>query len=301
MAVPPKDPVRVQLVRQGAVAVITLDSPPLNILTAELLHELSHQLTVASEDPKVRVIVLTSGIEKGFAAGASIQEMATMAPRDANRYGALGQALTLQIEACSLPVVAAVHGICVGGGSEIVEACDFILASEDAKFGQPEINLGVMPGWGGTQRLPPRIGPQRARAWVMLGRSMDARTAFDHGLVWKLVSRAELLPEAMRLATELASKPPLALAASKYALNAAIDRGANHGLALERRLWSQLFGTPGQREGMAAFLEKRSAIFSGREDWARDSRGFPWAPGSRRRVFSLTRRPRRPRRRNTKS
>jgi enoyl-CoA hydratase len=301
MAGPPKEIPRVRLERQGPVAVLTLNSPPVNILTAELLRELSRQLATATADPKVRAILLTSGLEKGFAAGASIREMATLSPKEAERHGALGQSVTVQIEACPLPVVAAVHGICVGGGSEIVEACDFVIASDDATFGQPEINLGVMPGWGGTQRLPRRIGPQQARAWIMLGRSIDARSAYEHGLVWKLVPRANLLHEALRLASELAQKPPLALAAAKYAINDAIDRSAGRGLAVERRLWSQLFGTPDQREGMTAFLEKRPPVFWGRDDWSRDSQGFPWAPRILRRTPAPVRRLRRGRRRKTKS
>jgi enoyl-CoA hydratase len=300
MAAAPKELVRVRLERKGPVAVLTMNSPPLNILTADLLRDLSHQLTVASSDPKVRAIVLASGLEKGFAAGASIREIATMGSREAERHGALGQAVTRQIEACPLPVVIAVHGICVGGGCEIAAACDFIIAAEDAKFGQPEINLGVMPGWGGTQRLPRRIGPQQARGWILLGRSIDAKSAFDHGLIWKLVPRVEVLPEAMRLASELAQKPPLALAAAKYAINDALDRGETAGLAYERRLWSQLFGTPDQREGMTAFLEKRPPVFWGRDDWSRDSQGFPWAPHILRRAPSPTLRPRRVRRRKPK-
>ncbi|MGC2290232.1 MAG: enoyl-CoA hydratase/isomerase family protein [Thermoplasmata archaeon] len=300
MAGSPKDSVRVRLERKGPVSVISLNSPPLNILTADLLHDLSRQLSAASADSKVRAIVLASGLEKGFAAGASIREMATMSSREAEHHGSLGQAVTRQIEACPLPVVAAVHGICVGGGTEIVASCDFVLAADDAKFGQPEINLGVMPGWGGTQRLPRRIGPQQARAWIMLGRSIDAASAFDHGLIWKLVPRAELMPETMRLASELAQKPPLALAAAKYAINDAIDRAETQGLGFERRLWSQLFGTPDQREGMTAFLEKRPPVFWGRDDWSRDSQGFPWAPRILRRTPSPGPRPRRGRRRKTK-
>lgn len=300
MAAPPKDPARVQLERHGPVAILTLNSPPLNILTADLLREISRQLATASADSKVRAIVLASGLEKGFAAGASIREMATMDAHQAERHGALGQAVTLQIEACPLPVVAAVHGICVGGGTELAAACDFVVASDEAKFGQPEINLGVMPGFGGTQRLPRRIGTQQARAWIMLGRSIDAQTAFEHGLIWKLVPRGELMSEAQRLAAELAQKPPLALAAAKYALNDAIDRAKTRGLAVERRLWSQLFGTPDQREGMTAFLEKRPPIFWGRDDWSRDSQGFPWAPRILRRVPAPAHRLRRVRKRKAK-
>jgi enoyl-CoA hydratase len=301
MAVSPKEPARVRFERMGPVGVLTLNSPPLNILTADLLRDLSRQLTGATGDSKVRAILITSGLERAFAAGASIREMATMSVRRAEHHAAVGQAVTVQIEACPLPVIAAVHGICVGGGSEIIEACDFVIASDDAKFGQPEINLGVMPGFGGTQRLPRRIGPQQARAWVMLGRSIDAQSAYEHGLVWKLVPRAELMAEALRLASELAQKPPVALAAAKYALNDAIDRAETRGLAFERRLWSQLFGTPDQREGMTAFLEKRPPVFWGRDDWSRDSQGFPWAPRILRRAPSPAPRLRRSRRRRTKA
>jgi enoyl-CoA hydratase len=300
MAGSAKDSLRVQLELKGPVAVLSLNSPPLNILTADLLRDISRQLTAASGNAKVRAILLRSGLEKGFAAGASIREMATMSVREAERHAAFGQSVTVQIEACPLPVVAAVHGICVGGGSELIEACDFVIASDDAKFGQPEINLGVMPGFGGTQRLPRRIGPQQARAWVMLGRSIDAQSAYEHGLVWKLVPRTELMAEALSLATELAQKPPLALAAAKYALNDAIDRAESRGLAYERRLWSQLFGTPDQREGMTAFLEKRPPVFWGRDDWSRDSQGFPWAPRILRRAPTPAARLRRGRRPRTK-
>lgn len=300
MASPHKETTLVRLERDGPLAILTLHSPPLNILTADLLHDLSHQLDVASADPKVRALILASGIDKGFAAGASIREMATMDSRAAERHGALGQSVTRQIESCPLPVVVAIHGICLGGGSEIAEACDFVLASEDAVFGQPEVNLGVMPGWGGTQRLPRRVGPQQAKGWVMLGRNVDARSAYEQGLVWKVVPRAELLSEAKRLASELAQKPPLALAAAKYALNDAIDREESRGLTLERRLWSQLFGTPDQREGMTAFLEKRPPVFWGRDDWSRDSQGFPWAPRILRRAPPRAPRLRRVRRRRSK-
>jgi enoyl-CoA hydratase len=247
------------------VGLLTIHSPPVNILTAELLRELGVRIGTATADPTVRVLVLASGVDKAFAAGASIREMRPLGPGAADRHAVLGQSITRQIEECPIPVIAAVHGACLGGGSEIVEACDFVLASDDATFGQPEINIGVMPGWGGTQRLPRRVGAQQARAWVLLGRPVDARTAHEHGLVWKVVPRPDLLEEAMRLASELALKPAKALASAKQALNAAIDRGRDGGLALERRLWSKLFGTPDQIEGMTAFLEKRVPVFSGRE------------------------------------
>ncbi len=291
----------VRVERDGPVAVISLTSPPLNILSAALLAELAHAVDQVQYDPKARAVVLTSAVDKAFAAGANIREMAPMDPREADRHAARGQSVPHLIEASPLPFVAAVHGACLGGGCEIVQACDFVLASEDAVFGQPEVNLGVMPGWGGTQRLPRRIGAQRAREWVLLGDRIPAAKALADGLVLKVVPRPALLAEATGLARTLAQKPPLALAAAKYALNYAIDRGEAAGLAYERRLWARLFGTPDQREGMTAFTEKRPPVFWGRDDWVRDSQGFPWAVRVFRRARGPLARAHRARRRRAKA
>jgi enoyl-CoA hydratase len=277
--VPEREPSgpKVRLDRDGAVAAVVLNSPPVNILSSAVLAAVSERLQEAEADPEVRCIVLASDLERAFAAGADIREMAPMGPSESRRHAVRGQGLTVQIESSPLPVVAAVNGACFGGGCEIVQACDLVLASEDATFGQPEINLGIMPGWGGTQRLPRRIGAQPARAWTFLGTRIDAAGAKAAGLVWKVLPKDELRRDAMALAQELATKPPVALAAAKYALNFAIDRAEERGLALERELWSRLFGTPDQREGMAAFLDKRTATFPDRSGWSSRSRGFPWA------------------------
>jgi len=266
--------------RRGGTVVLTLDHPPVNVLSRPVLDRLVERLEEAEADPAARVVVLASAAEKAFAAGADIREMAPMGPEEARRHGGRGQAVTRAIERLPLPVIAAVHGVCLGGGCEIVLACDLVLASEDAKFGQPEINLGVMPGWGGTRRLPRRIGAARARRWILTGESVPARRAESEGLVDRVVPRTELLPSALALADELARKPAVALAAAKYALLRAIDPEIDDGLAYELDLWARLFGTPGQKEGMAAFLEKRSLDPSDRSEWARDSDGFPWAKSS---------------------
>ncbi len=278
------------------MAVIALNSPPVNVLSGALLEELSARLQEVERNVTVRAIVLASDCERAFAAGASIHEMAPLEPREADRHAARGQGITRQLEACSLPIVAAVHGACLGGGCEIVQACDFVLAAEDATFGQPEITLGVMPGWGGTQRLPRRVGAQTARAWIFLGRSVGSAEAKAAGLVWRLVPRAELRSEAIRLAEELAQKPARALAAAKEALNYAIDRSLGPGLDRERHLWAALFGTLDQREGMHAFLEKRAPTFvardAGRAGASRTPRHFSAAPRVHRRA-SLAHRARR--------
>ena len=265
--------------REGTV-LLTLNHPPVNVLSRAVLEMLSSRLHEAENDPAARVVVITSAAPKAFAAGADIREMATLDPAGAQVHGRRGQAVTRQIERLPLPVVAAVHGVALGGGCEICLACDFILASEDAQFGQPEINLGIMPGWGGTRRLPRRVGAARARRWILDGRSVSAPEACAAGLVDRVVPRAELVTSALALADELATKPPLALAAAKYAVLHALDPDVDEGLAYELVLWAQLFGTEGQREGMRAFLEKRAPPAFSRTGWDTASLGFPWATGS---------------------
>jgi enoyl-CoA hydratase len=269
--------------RRGAVALLTIDHPPVNVLSADVLDALRAALSLAESDREARVVVLAGAAERAFAAGANIKEMAPMGRDEAFIHGGRGQGVTTAIEALPLPVIAAVHGSCLGGGCEIALACDFILASDDAKFGQPEINLGVMPGWGGTRRLPRRIGAARARAWILTGRAIPAMQAFEEGLVHEVVPRAELLPRALALGAELAQKPATALAAAKFALQRSIDPSIHEGLAYELQLWSELFATPDQKEGMAAFLGKRPAHFEARPEWAPLSRRFPRAPGAPRR------------------
>ena len=257
--------------------MLTLDHPPVNVLSTDVLVALAERLRSAEADPEVRAIVLASAAEKAFAAGANIREMAPMDPEGARRHGSRGQSVTRQIERLPLPVIAAVHGVCLGGGCEIALACDFVVASEDATFGQPEINLGIMPGWGGTRRLPRRVGLARARRWILTGRPVPAAKAEAEGWIDRVVPRSELLSAALELASELSRKPPVALAAAKYALLHAMDPSVDEGLEYELDLWARLFGTPGQKEGMQAFLEKRALAEAPRENWTEVSKGFPWA------------------------
>jgi enoyl-CoA hydratase/carnithine racemase len=264
--------------RDGPVAVLTIDHPPVNVLSASVLEALTAALTRALGDLEARVVVLRGAAERAFAAGADIREMAPMGPTEARLHGGRGQSTTRAIELLPLPVIAAVHGSCLGGGCEIALACDFIVASDDATFGQPEINLGVMPGWGGTRRLPRRVGMARARSWIMTGRPVTAQVAFDQGLVHRVVPRAELLSASVALARELAQKPATALAAAKFALLNAADPGIDAGLRYELDLWSELFGTPDQRSGMASFLEKRAPTSALRLPWEELEGRFPYPP-----------------------
>ncbi|MCI4323787.1 MAG: enoyl-CoA hydratase-related protein [Thermoplasmata archaeon] len=256
----------VRLERKGPVAWIELSAPPVNVLSAAVLEALAQRLDEVERDSEARVVVLASASEKAFAAGANIKEMAGLDPVAAERHATRGQGVADRIERLCVPVIAAVHGVCLGGGCEIALACDVIVASDDATFGQPEIQLGVMPGWGGTQRLPRRVGAAQARWWILSGRPASAQEAMEQGLVLRVVPRAELRSAAEAMALELAAKPAEALQAAKLALNGAIDRGLESGLQMEKTLWSNLFGTADQREGMQAFLEKRPARFSPRRD-----------------------------------
>jgi enoyl-CoA hydratase len=266
----------VRLERRGPVGIVWIDHPPVNVLSAAVLRELMDRFAEVSSAPDLRAVILAGAAEKAFAAGADIREMAPMGPPEAHVHGARGQAVTRAIERLPLPVIAAVHGVCLGGGCEIAMACDFIIASEDAVFGQPEVNLGVMPGWGGTQRLPRRIRPPDARAWILTGRSIPAKEAYEAGLVYRLVARSELLPFSIHFAGELAQKSPLALAAAKYAMNRAIDPELDGRLSFELALWEKLFGTRDQKAGMEAFTSKQPWVPAGREGWAEASRAFPW-------------------------
>ena len=279
---PSRDLVRIE--RKGGTVLLTLDSPPVNVLSMPVVEALSARISEAEADPEARVVVIASAFEKAFAAGADVREMASLDRERVRVNGARGQALTRQIEHLPLPVIAAVCGVALGGGCELCLACDFIIASEDAQFGQPEINLGIMPGWGGTRRLPRRIGAARARRWMMSGRPVPASEALAQGLVDRVVPRSEVLSAAFALAEELATKPPITLAAVKYAILGAVDPHIDPGLAYELDLWARLFGTEGQKEGMRAFLEKRPPPSPmSRRDWETASEGFPWAGDAKRR------------------
>jgi enoyl-CoA hydratase len=262
--------------RSGATLILTIDHPPVNVLSRPVLDSLLHALDLAEEDPAVRVVVLASASEKAFAAGADIREMAAMSPDEARVHGARGQEVTRRLELLPLPVIAAVHGACLGGGCEIALACDFVIATPDAQFGQPEINLGVTPGWGGSQRLPRRVGVAHARRWIYTGRPVAAAQAQAEGWVDRIVPRDELRRTAIAFAEELASKPPLALAAAKYEILRAADPAIDDALDFELDLWARLFGTQDQREGMRSFLEKKPLLPRDRSDWAAVSAGFPW-------------------------
>ena len=244
----------------GPVLLIRLNRPEaLNALNAQLLTELTTALTTADTDPTFRCIILT-GSDKAFAAGADIREMADKTFADAYTSDVFGQAAAT-IQSSRKPIIAAVSGFCLGGGCELAMLCDFILCSDTAKFGQPEINLGVIPGMGGSQRLTRLIGKSKSMDMHLTARMMDATEAERAGLVSRIFPLTDLIPESLKAAQTIAQKSALAARATKEAVNRAYETTLAEGLLFERRLFQSLFATADQKEGMAAFLAKRPAQF----------------------------------------
>lgn len=247
---------------ESPIATVTLNRPQvLNALNAPLMAELADALTRLDGDDAVRCIVVT-GSERAFAAGADITEMAGASPVEMLTRNNLAR--WDLIRRISKPLIAAVSGWALGGGCELAMACDMIVASETAKFGQPEINIGVIPGAGGTQRLTRALGKARAMELVLTGEPLGAAEAHARGLVNRVVPVELYLEEAQNLARAIAARPPVAVRMAKDAILKAQDLSIEEGLNYERRLFYLLFATEDQKEGMAAFLEKRPAVWKGR-------------------------------------
>jgi enoyl-CoA hydratase len=245
------------------VALVTIDRPEArNALSFALLAELADTLERLDTDRTTRAVVLTGAGEKAFAAGADITELAEQTPE---RLRAEGHFTSWdRIAAVGVPVIAAVRGYALGGGCELAMSCDLIVAGDDARFGQPEIKIGVIPGAGGTQRLTRAIGAARAMELVLTGRMIDATEAQAAGLVTKVVPAADTIGEALALADAIATGPPLAVRAAKRAVREAAEGPLSAGLRAERDAFFDLFATDDQREGMRAFMEKRPPTWTGR-------------------------------------
>jgi enoyl-CoA hydratase len=247
---------------RGAVAVVTLNRPKaLNALNSTVMVELADALSAFGRDDAVAAIVLT-GSEKAFAAGADIKEMQSLDFIDAyvNDFISGWDA----VASFRKPLIAAVSGFALGGGCELAMMCDFIIAADTAKFGQPEITLGVIPGMGGSQRLTRAVGKAKAMDMVLTGRMMDAAEAERAGLVSRVVEPGRLMDEALAAADKIATFPRGAALMAKEAVNRSFEVSLGEGLRFERRLFHSLFATADQKEGMAAFVEKRKAAFSNR-------------------------------------
>jgi enoyl-CoA hydratase len=249
----------IEVETHGKVGLIRLNRPQaLNALNSELIGEMAKAIAGFETDPKIGCIVLT-GSDKAFAAGADIKEMADKSYMDAY-YGNFAADWDAPARARK-PVIAAVAGFALGGGCEIAMQCDIIIAADNAKFGQPEIRLGVIPGIGGTQRLTRAIGKAKSMEMTLTGRMMDAAEAERSGLVARVVPLADLMTETMKTATTIASMPLQALMIAKEAVNRAFETTLAEGVLFERRVFHSLFATLDQKEGMAAFVEKRPGKF----------------------------------------
>jgi len=274
----------VEVTQDGPVAVITLKNPPMNVLCSQLLQELDAALVKIVEEKQTLAIVVT-GEGRAFVAGADIKEMMDMDPGAARIFADNGQGALNKLDNIPIPTIAAINGFALGGGCELALACDIRVASEAAKFGQPEVNLGVIPGFGGTQRLARAIGPGKAKELIFTGDIVGTKEALQFGLIQAVVDgykkdengelvkneKGKPVPDngpvmdyALKMAKKIATKGPVAVATAKNAINKGLTQPLPEGLVTEASEFSDLFSTADQKEGMLAFVEKRTAEFSGK-------------------------------------
>jgi enoyl-CoA hydratase len=257
--------VNVRVEVEGPFATVTVDRPKsLNALDSRTLQELERAAADLAGRDELRGVIVTGAGEKAFVAGADIAEMNGMDSDKARHFGALGQRVMDVIAALPVPVVAAVNGFALGGGCELALACDFIYASENARFGLPEASLGVVPGFGGTQRLSRLVGRARAKELIFTGDIIDAAKAKEVGLVLEVVPLSQLLGHARAALERIGKKGPLAIRRAKEAIDRGADLELADGLTIERKMFADLFDSADRREGMKAFFEKRPPVFAGR-------------------------------------
>lgn len=251
--------------RDGAVAIVTFNRPKvLNALNTQTLTELSAAMAAFKDDEGVRAIVLTGAGEKSFVAGADINELAVQTPIEGKEHARRGQQIFDAIEQLGKPVIAAVNGFALGGGCEMAMACTMRIAADTARFGQPEINLGIIPGYAGSQRLPRLVGKGIAMEILLTGDMISAQRAYEIGLVNKVVPAAELMAEARKLAQLLASKAPIAIKYIIQVVNEGLDAPLPVAQFLETSLFGAIAASEDMKEGTKAFLEKRKAVWKGR-------------------------------------
>jgi enoyl-CoA hydratase len=257
--------VAIRVEREHGAAIVTVDRPEaLNALDLEHLETLRETLVVLAADESARVVVLTGAGEKAFIAGADIKYMQSLGVLEARRWGELGHACGTLLETMPKPTIAAINGYALGGGCELALACDLRLASSTARIGQPEIDLGIIPGWGGSVRLARTTTLGFAKALIFTGRPVDAREALEHGLVNAVHEPDELREKTLDLCRGFEAKSALALAYAKEAVNLSLQGPHRSNLEIEERLFAMLFASEDRREGMAAFVEKRPPEFRGR-------------------------------------
>jgi enoyl-CoA hydratase len=249
---------------KDTIATVTFNRPEkLNAMNTETVTELGEAIVALAENTQVRVIILT-GSGKAFVAGADIAEMSTKTPSQARAYSELGHRVMHTIQTLKKPVIAAVNGYALGGGAEVVLSCDICIASEHATFGLPETILGIIPGWGATQRAARLIGTARTKELIFTGQLIDAGKACEIGLINQVVPHEQLMDVVMKLAQKIGGQSPLALSIAKKIIHEGLDKSLVEGCRMETEAFSNLFDSQDQKEGMKAFLEKRKPQFSGR-------------------------------------
>ena len=254
----------VKLEKNGSIAVVTIDrQEALNSLNLDVLKELEEIVTQLENAADIKAMILT-GAGRAFVAGADIAYMSKLSINEGREWGRFASKLFRRIEQLEIPTIAAVNGFALGGGCELAMTCDVIVASEKAKFGQPEVGLGVIPGFSGTQRLPRRVGLGMAKELIYSGGMITADIAKEIGLVNHVYAPEELMDKANELAASFAKNGPVAVKYAKAAINRGMQTDIDSGIAIENELWALCFGTEDQKEGMAAFLEKRPANFQGK-------------------------------------
>lgn len=250
---------------EHGIGRITLHRPQaLNALNSELLAELDHLLDTIATDETTKVVIITGSGEKAFVAGADISEMQNKSAIEGRAFAKFGQSVFNKLENLPQPVIAAINGFALGGGCELAMACDIRIASEKAKFGQPEVGLGIIPGFGGTQRLPRIVGKGRAKELLYTGEMISAQEAYRIGLVNKVTAPEELITTAETMAKSIMTKAEYAVKLCKAAVNEGLDMDLDSGIAYEAEAFGLCFATADQKEGMAAFLEKRKPAFTGK-------------------------------------
>ncbi|MCB8816861.1 enoyl-CoA hydratase/isomerase family protein [Desulfosporosinus shakirovi] len=254
----------IQVSKENGVATITLNRPPMNPLNTQIFKELTQAINGLQSDISVRAVIMTGSGDKAFAAGADVTEMANLTPVEVYNFCQDSQIAFKRIENLGKPVIAAINGLALGGGCELALCCDFRVAADTAKFGQPEIGLGIIPGAGGTQRLPRLIGAAKAKELIFLGDIIDASAALSFGLVNKVVPTESLLEEAQKLAKRLSSKPAVAMAMAKSAINTGLNLDISSALTLEIQCFVTAFASDDRKEGIGAFMEKRKPNFTGK-------------------------------------
>ncbi len=249
--------------KKGPVGILTINRPDkLNALNTHVVQEITAAFKDLESDPDVRVIIITGAGNKAFIAGADISEMKEITPLEALEFASRGQKMLENMEKSDKIVIAAINGYALGGGCELSMGCDLRIASENAKIGQPEIKIGVIPGWGGTQRLTRLVGKTKAKELILIGDPITAEEALRIGLVNKVVPQETLMEEAMKTAETVAKLGSFSLGAAKHAVDRGLEVDFEKAEELERQFFALCFASPDQKEGMTAFLEKRTPTFS---------------------------------------